>query len=411
MKTRAGFSARLSNNLCTSCQFRKNECMRRRTARMTVRYNLRKMRRRFDIGTGRYKSPAKSRIALLFLLLLVPVFWSPVSWCRLESDVSAAALTQSANYILTGEVVEVHPVGAGTLQDGGKSYPATRMAAVVKVGEVLKGTIPGHVIQVEFLQNQDAENGPITDGLTAPSYRLFFLNAAAKNFVFANREHGSLPISQAPADLPRIPDSETYSRVLASLAKGLLSPESSAQERTSSLRVLAMEPPATYLDEIFRAALKSPDADSDPDFRLELLAIMTRRHDETALPELEKELFAWPAGEHINARTNMILSLQFIDGAKAVPILAHALLLPDSALRQNAAMALQNTNSPAAIDPLLQALHDEDREVQFAVMQSLGSLNHELEWRPNSVDPGPNWDACLEHWEQVAKSREPPNSP
>jgi hypothetical protein len=44
-------------------------------------------------------------------------------------------------------------------------------------------------------------------------------------------------------------------------------------------------------------------------------------------------------------------------------------------------------------------------------MQSLGSLNHELEWRPNSVDPGPNWDACLEHWEQVAKSREPPNSP
>jgi len=372
----------------------------------TVRYNLRKMRWAFDIATDRYRIPTRSLTVLLFLLLLVTV-----AWCRLESVLSTANLTRSANYIITGEVVDVHPIGAGTIDSGGQSYPATRMIAVVKVGEVLKGTIPDHVIQVEFLQAEKLWDSPMTDGLTAPSYRLFFLNASSKNFVFANREHGSLPLSQAPADVPRLPDSETYSKVLAYLAKALLSPESSPQERISSLMPLNREPPSTYLDDIFRAAFKSPAAASDPDFRLELLAIMTRRHDDTALPELEKELFAWNEGEHISARTNMILSLQFIDGSKSVPILAHALLLPDSELRRNAAMALQNTNSPAAIDPLLQALHDEDRSVQFAVMQSLGFLNHELEWRPHSLDPGPNWDACVQHWDEVAKSREPPTSP
>jgi HEAT repeat protein len=169
------------------------------------------------------------------------------------------------------------------------------------------------------------------------------------------------------------------------------------------------EPSSAYLDEIFRAALKSQAAESDADLRMQVMAIMTRRHNDAALPQLEKELVSSKQGEHINARVNMILSLQFIDGTKSVPILAQALFLPDAELRRYAAIALQSTKSVAAIDPLLKALHDQDRSVQFAVMQSLGDLNHEHEWRPHSEGPDLNWSACIQHWEEFAKSRETPN--
>jgi HEAT repeat protein len=166
---------------------------------------------------------------------------------------------------------------------------------------------------------------------------------------------------------------------------------------------------------VLRAALNNSAAATDPDFRNGLLAALVRREDITVLPQLQAELFSAGEGKRLNSRGNLIFALQFIDGKTSVPILARALKLPDGELRQDAARAMQNTGSAdpqQAIDALLSALDDPDRDVQFSVMQSLGYLNRETYWRPHTTNPkedfgNPYWNECLNHWRQFAISRHP----
>lgn len=73
--------------------------------------------------------------------------------------------------------------------------------------------------------------------------------------------------------------------------------------------------------------------------------------------------------------------------------------------RVAAARDLEYTNSQSVLDVLLSDLDDPNREVQFAVMQSLGNLTNQHSWYP-STDPDAHWDVCLEHWREFATQRD-----
>jgi len=68
-------------------------------------------------------------------------------------------------------------------------------------------------------------------------------------------------------------------------------------------------------------------------------------------------------------------------------------------MRTSAAEAIYETNSVAGIPPLLRA-DDPDAQVAFAVMQGLGNLTENYEWRPKSTEPDANWFRCLNHWRE-----------
>ena len=75
-----------------------------------------------------------------------------------------------------------------------------------------------------------------------------------------------------------------------------------------------------------------------------------------------------------------------LDPQISIPLLARVLKLPQPDESVAAARFLEYTNSQAALDVLLSALDDPDRQVQFAVMQSRGNLTNQHQWRPNSID-------------------------
>jgi HEAT repeat protein len=94
-----------------------------------------------------------------------------------------------------------------------------------------------------------------------------------------------------------------------------------------------------------------------------------------------------------------------LDPTISVPLLTRALKLPEPEVRVGAARFLEYTHSDGALDGLLSALDDPDREVQFAVMQSLGNLTNQHQWRPQTIDADTTWFACIQHWHEFEKQR------
>ena len=361
-----------------------------------------------------------SEVAALLSLSLIWLLLdgSPAAYGRPIAPVSVKNLTNAADTIVVGEVVDVHIVGPGRIETAtGKTYPAELMSTTVRVDQVLKGSAVEPSIQIEYLHNSNWDQGPITDGLLPKTYRMVFLKRSLGKYKFADPEYASLPLPRTRVPgVPRPAQDDIYAQVVSYLAETLFARDLPAEERTRCLFDLTVpNDPSPYLTEVLESALdrSAAAAAADPDFRNDLIAALVRRKNTKALQRLQAILFSSAAGEQVGSRGNLIFALQFVDGKSAVPILTRALTLPDGELRQDAARSLQNAGQAApqeAIDALLAAIDDPDREVQFYVMQSLGGLNRELYWRPHSSNPkedsgDPYWNECLDHWRRFATLR------
>jgi len=109
----------------------------------------------------------------------------------------------------------------------------------------------------------------------------------------------------------------------------------------------------------------------------------------------------WPS-----LKSNLLLAISSLNPDLSVPLLIRALTLPEAEARVDAARFLEYTNSESALDGLLAALDDPDQEVQFAVMQSLGNLTNQHQWRPQTTAADASWFACIKHWQEFGARRQ-----
>ena len=137
-----------------------------------------------------------------------------------------------------------------------------------------------------------------------------------------------------------------------------------------------------------------------------MLSDLLEWKDLTVLPLAEDDLFLPSQRTEGYLKANLLQAISGLDPSVSVPLLSRALDLPEVDARMGAARFLEYTQSDSALDALLGALHDPDSQVQFAVMQSLGNLTGEHEWRPNSDgESDPSWSACIRHWAEFASQR------
>jgi HEAT repeat protein len=101
-----------------------------------------------------------------------------------------------------------------------------------------------------------------------------------------------------------------------------------------------------------------------------------------------------------------MLAISSLEPRISIPLLARVLKSPEPEERVAAARFLGYTRSQTALDILLSALDDPDRQVQFAVMQSLGNLTKQYQWRPATIDSDSNWNDCIQHWREFEAQRE-----
>jgi HEAT repeats len=324
----------------------------------------------------------------------------------LAPTLSTNRLANSADLIIVGKVERVQQTGSGDITYNGVNYPRRDYTADINVDEIIKGELLPHRFILTFsAPSTDAWGNVAQGGLLPNTYRIIFLNKTPSGYKFVSPYSPSLPASPTPCG----PNwkvklgEDAYHKVLQRLLD-LLCTDSTSEEKQSALFVLNW-PEDSSAAPFLKAALNFPNVKSNPTLRMAIVSDLLQWKDLSVLPLAEEDLFDQTVRSPFFPKSNLVLAISSLKPQISVPLLARVLRLPEPEDRVAAARFLEYTNSETALDILLSALDDPDREVQFAVMQSLGNLTNQHGWRPRTLDPDSHWSVCIEHWREFKAQR------
>jgi hypothetical protein len=342
---------------------------------------------------------------LKFILVAVLLRISFVS-AEIMPTTSIKSLVDSADLIIAGTVKNVQQNGNGSIELSGRVYDRLDFQAEILVDETIKGEPVGRRLILDYsTPSGDIVGNVAHGGLLPNTYRVIFLNKSGSGYKFVSPYSPSLTASPkpcGPAWQVQLGE-DAYLRVLQRILD-LLCTDSSSEEKRAALFVLNGTEDSAAAP-FLKAALSLPIVKSDPTLRMAILSDLLQWKDLSVLPLAQEDLFDQSVQSPFYGKSNLVLAISSLDPQVSIPLLARVLKSPQTEDRVAAARFLEYTNSQNALDSLLSALDDPDREVQFAVMQSLGNLTKQHQWRPTTVDADSSWDACILHWREFETER------
>jgi len=319
----------------------------------------------------------------------------------LVPTLSTKNLAERADLIVVGKIERVQESGPGNIAVRGANYPTQDYSADISVDETVKGEPVPRRFTFTFSVPSADEWGNVARGSLLPNtYRVIFLNKTATGYRFTSPYSPSIPASSKSCG----PDwqiklrEDAYSKVLERVLNFLCT-DSTSEEKQSVFLILNWWEDSSAAP-FLKAALSLPGVNSNPNLRFAIVSDLLHWKDLSVLPVAEQDLFDQSVQSSFYPKSNLVLAVSSLEPQISIPLLSRVLKLPDPDERLAAARFLEYTNSQAALDVLLSALDDPDRQVQFAVMQSLGNLTKQHQWRPTSIESDSRWDACIKHWRE-----------
>jgi hypothetical protein len=337
------------------------------------------------------------------------------SWLLLVSQGVAHAqvvydlpkLIDSSDVVAVVRVTGVNQTSSGAVKvPGGNTIPAHFRVAELHLQDILKGEPASRELTVRYtiLYSPGGWAGGIPQGYTISdtlipnATRLVFLRGVDGHYEFTDGSYLSVVCAPEPSTSDSSPD--TLSRVLSLLVDAVFSTNVSEQDKAEAIRQLGAVDRATVVPPL-RTFVASEVGRQSEFLRTEALVALLNHKDESVVGLAESELVS---GSDSYWKSNLLFALtQAVPPSRSIPILAKAFALPGAQMRASAAVAIYQTDSSLGIPPLLEALDDTDPEVAFAVMQGLGNLTKDYEWRPESMERDANWFRCLDHWHEFRK--------
>jgi hypothetical protein len=329
----------------------------------------------------------------------------------LVPSISIKSLVDSADVIIAGTVESVQQTGAGSIELGGRDYDRLDFQAEIMIDVVIKGEALPHPFVLTFSTPSTDPRDAARGGLEPNTDRVIFLNRAGSNYKFVSPYSPSLPASPKPCG----PNwqvqlgEDPYDKVLQKLLD-LLCTDSTSEEKLSALFALNSTEDSGAAP-FLKSALNLPNVMSNPTLRMCIVSDLLHWKDLSVLPLAEEDPFSRSETSPFYPKSNLVLAISGLEPQISIPLLARALKLTEPEERIAAARFLEYTNSQTALDILLFALDDPDREVQFAVMQSLGNLTKQYQWRPTTDDSVSHWNDCMQHWREFEAQRNAASPP
>jgi len=340
------------------------------------------------------------------ILAIFAILETGTMWAGPGPRVSIKGLVGSADLIITGRVDRVQQTGAGVVTFHGQTYSRQDFQAELSVGQIIKGEpVPPKFVLTYSTPAMDSSGNVADGGLFADGYRVVFLSKTPTSYAFASPYTASLPASPTscgpnwPVDLGQ----DAYHRVLQVILD-VLCTSSDLREKRAALEILNWDEDSSAAA-FLKTVMTLPDVKADPVLRTSIIGDLLEWKDLTVLPLAEDDLFLPAQHTEPYLKSNLLLAASSLDPELSVPLLTRALKLPEPEARVGAARFLEYTHSETALDGLLSALDDPDRDVQFAVMQSLGNLTNRHQWRPQTTEKDASWSACIQHWREFGERR------
>ena len=153
--------------------------------------------------------------------------------------------------------------------------------------------------------------------------------------------------------------------------------------------------------ELSTDVLRNAFKQASGDFKLEVAARLLARNDISGLPPVTAALLA-PNGVPASVIADMSGSLTGIKDNRAVPALSSLVGSPNQLTRIGAVIALRQTASLAALEPLSRALADSNREVRYNAVAGMGEITRQDEWTPSIEEFNERETRYLSYWRNWA---------
>ncbi len=329
-----------------------------------------------------------------------------MTWAYPVPTVSIKNLVELADLIIVGKVERVQQTGTGEVTFRDHTYKRLDFRAEITVDQTIRGDpAPSEFILSYSTPSMDGVGNVAEGGLLADTYRVVFLKKTPKGYAFASPYYAALPASPTSCGRQWGIDlgNDAYHEVLHRVLDVLCTP-SGVEEKRLAVGTLNWGEDSSATP-FLNAVMSLPDVKADPVLRTSIISGLLKWKDLTVLSLAEDELFLPSGHTEGYLKSNLLLAVSSLDPQISVPLLTRALKLPEPEARVAAARFLEYTDSNTALDGLLTALDDTDRDVQFAVMQSLGNLTNQHQWRPQTTETNAAWFGCIQHWREFGMQR------
>ena len=130
------------------------------------------------------------------------------------------------------------------------------------------------------------------------------------------------------------------------------------------------------------------------------------RNDLDGLDLVEKSLL-YPAGRSTYLLETLAGSLGGLKDPRAIPALKRLLETNDQRIVKGAAIALRQSGSADALDPLSHLLNNGDEQVRYYAVVGLGEITRQDEWTPTFPEFRQHEDKYLSYWRGWTESNLP----
>lgn len=297
----------------------------------------------------------------------------------LANPLDLERLTNNADLIIIGRVNSISNAGRAT--------------ATLGIDKIVKGETDARTVDFEFFPNRPSVYARIQPEL----FGMFFLkrNEAEGGYRILDPTYPAV-IAPVNAVLSKEGGLERTINVVGQV----LQTSRVAEERRVAVTVLrsARTGRAT---ELLRQAVK----DSDSVVRMQSISALLNRNDIETLKIAERTLLNPPARTERYLLENMSAALEGIKDPQAIPALQRLLRSSNDSTRIGAVRALREMHVTEAVEGLVIALGDTNREVRYEGVIGLAELTGQNQWAPAIGTFEGDEQKYLDHWKEWASTR------
>jgi len=308
--------------------------------------------------------------------------------------IDVVALVESSDLIISGRVTNVVEQGTAATGMATGSQPNRKLLAVIAPDETLKGSTETSKLSVEFFMG-DRSYG--SRAILPGQYGIFFLLKGASNYKASDP---SFPF------LPAVPNGRPFKgppldRVITKLGETLMDKHSSESDISAALEALS-----TIQNKLATETLRTALETTNGDIQVRVASKLIARNDLDGLDLVEKSLL-YPAGRSTYLLETLAGSLGGLKDPRAIPALKRLLETNDQRIVKGAAIALRQSGSADALDPLSHLLNNGDEQVRYYAVVGLGEITRQDEWTPTFPEFRQHEDKYLSYWRGWTESNLP----
>lgn len=332
------------------------------------------------------------RVLLVMLgIAVVSTFLAGLATCIPVKPLDVGALTNSADRIVVGRVVSVTNNGSGTVEFAGGVVSVAGEVASLQVDNVIKGEAGSGALSFQFW----VPKAPIGfQSISTGQYGIFFLRQKTPMPEVLDPTHAVLP---ALSGL-EITGGTPLDEVTNALLQVLVAPGAREQEALEALAALA-----TIRTDSATDGLRSALEISSGQLRLRIAARLVARSDLRGLEPVADAL-QHSAGLPEQLISELAGSLGGLRDPKSVPTLRGLLETNDQRVIQGAAIALRQTHSREALEPLSTLLSNGDERVRYYAVVGMGEITGQDNWTPAFDEFRQHENKYVSHWREWAAS-------